>query len=119
MSNESAADQSVPSVASTVMTSSVSSLGMTGLMSRPAEVTNLRTLKAPEEGGSKKDYEEFIEKITNHVLITWSHGKDIADILKETKMPVLEEPEELSAEDAKSKVKVVVTDKDVRQEREI
>ena len=64
-------------------------------MSRPAEVANLKILKAPEEGGSKKDYEEFLEKITNHVLITWSHGKDIADILKETKMPVLEEPEEL------------------------
>ena len=84
-------------------------------MGQPAKVANLKTLKAPEEGGSKKDYKDFIEKITNHVAITWNHGKDVADILKETKLPVFKEPAELSLADAQSRIKVMRWDLQVNR----
>ena len=32
-------------------------------------VRNLKILSAPEEGGTKKEYEDFLEKIQSHVTI--------------------------------------------------
>ena len=37
--------------------------------SRADVVRNLKTLKAPEEGGINKEYDEFLEKVQNHVTI--------------------------------------------------
>ena len=34
---------------------------------RAATVRDLNTLKSPKEGGTKKEYEDFLEKIRNHV----------------------------------------------------
>ena len=92
----------VPSVASTAALSMSSvTFSATGGRNtvtggRTAEVPQLKVLKAPEEGGTKKEYEDFLEKIINHVTITWSHGKDIAGVIKETQMPAFIEPTEPS-----------------------
>ena len=73
---------------------------------RAAVVQDLKLLKAPEEGGNKKEYGDFLKKIQNHVLISWEMGRDVAFVLKYTKDPTFEEPEDLSEEDEKKKWKV-------------
>ena len=76
--------------------------GTTGIAgARAAEVKNLRVLKAPEEGGTKKDYEDFLEKIQNHVLIAWEFGKDVGYVVKNGEMPDIKQPTDLSEEDVK------------------
>ena len=52
------------------------------VVSRSAVARNLRNLKAPEEGGTKKEYEECLEKFQNHVTISWDFGKDIGNHIK-------------------------------------
>ena len=37
---------------------------------RAAVVRNLKILKAPEEGGTKKEFDDFLEKIQNHLTIS-------------------------------------------------
>ena len=51
---------------------SITSVGI-----RVTEVNNLNVLKAPEDGGTKEDFEDFIEKIASHVAMSWKGGKDI------------------------------------------
>ncbi len=76
--------------------------GTTGIAGvRAAEVKNLRVLKAPEEGGTKKDCEDFLEKIQNHVLLAWEFGKDVGYVVKNGEMPDIKQPTDLSKEDAK------------------
>jgi hypothetical protein len=69
-------------------------------------VKGLKTLITPDEGGTKKDYEDFLERIHNHVMITWSWGKDIAHVVKNTEDPSIEEPKDLPTEDEGKKWKV-------------
>ena len=95
-----------PSMASTYG-SSVPSVGLQTYLSRSSEIPGLKTLKSPEEGGTKKEYDDFLEKIINHVTITWGHGKDVAYTIKHTKLPSLIEPGKLSDSDAKSQLKVM------------
>ena len=38
---------------------------------RVAAVRNLEVLKCPKEGGKKKEYEDFLDKIQNHAQL---HG---------------------------------------------
>ena len=73
---------------------------------RTAEVPQLKVLKSPEEGGTKKEYEEFLERISNHVTITWNHGTDIATLIKNNKKPTLLPPADLTANEEKSMFKV-------------
>ena len=54
---------------------------------RAAVVRNLKTLKAPEEGVTKKEYEECLEKFQNHVTISWDFGKYICHLLKHMEDP--------------------------------
>ena len=35
---------------------------------RAATVRNLKVLKMPQKGGTKKEYEDFLDKIHNHVV---------------------------------------------------
>ena len=100
-------DASVPSVAPTACTSvsNISSLSFTPGTNRSTTIQKLK-LKAPEEGGTKKDYEEFIECISNHVTVTWSYGKDVAEILKTTAQPSFNPPDDLSENDKKSNFKM-------------
>ena len=89
-----------PSMTSTYG-SSVPSVGLQTTLSRTSEIPGLKILKCPEEGGTKKEYDDFMEKIINHITITWSHGKDIAYVIKNTKLPTFVEPAELSDAEAK------------------
>ena len=102
----------VPSVASTAA-SSMSSVTFsaaggrnTVTGGRTAEVPQLIVLKAPEEGGTKKEYEDFLERICNHVTITWNHGTDIGTLIKTNKKPMLSPPADLTASEEKSRFKV-------------
>ena len=66
----------------------------------------MKVLKSPAERGSKKDHEDFFEAIASHVAISWEGRKDIAQLLKKAAEPKLEEPEEISEVDEKSKLKL-------------
>ena len=66
----------------------------------------LKTLKSPEEGGTKKEYEDFLEKIDSHVSINWEFGQDIAYVIKNSKLPVFVEPKDLTATEETTKWKV-------------
>ena len=63
----------------------------------------LKQLKAPQEGRTKKDCEDFVEKIDNHVSVHWTFGQDVSHVLKNTALPTFEEPEDLDDKDEKIK----------------
>ena len=86
------------------MSESVSTLAT--LAGRSADVPNLKLLKAPEEGSTKKDYEDFIDKIYSFVTITWTGGHDIGLAIKNGELPEIQPPKDLSAEELKSQLKV-------------
>ena len=94
-----------PSLAPTYA-SSVSSVTMSTTSNRSTDFGNLKELKAPEEGGTKKEYEDFLEKITNHITVAWPYGRDIYDTIKDSQCPTLVPPTDLSAADEKSRFKV-------------
>jgi hypothetical protein len=73
---------------------------------RLSEVKDLKILKSPKEGGSKKDYQDFLDKIENHVTMAWDEGVDIGQIVASGKLPEINEPEDISDEDEKSKLKL-------------
>ena len=73
--------------------------------SRLSEVKDLKILKSPEEGGTKKDYQDFLDKIENHVTMAWDEGADIGQILSSGELPDIDEPEDITDEDEKSKLK--------------
>ena len=77
-----------------------------GVGARAAAVKNLKVLKTPEEGGTKKDYEDFLEKIHNHVMVQWNFGPDIGHVIKKQDDPEIEEPTDLTATEEGSKLKV-------------
>ena len=59
----------------------------------------LKTLKSPEEGGTKKEYKDFLEKIDSHVSINWEFGQDVAYAIRNTKLPTFKEPNDLNGAD--------------------
>ena len=87
--------------------SSVSGMSTIGSGSgRTADVPNLQTLKAPEEGGNKKEYEDFLEKIGSFVTITWPGGQDVGAILRNGEEPSISPPADLIDDEAKSKLRL-------------
>ena len=89
------------------MSSNISSASTIASTSgRTADVPNLQRLKAPEEGGNKKDYEDFIDKIASFVTITWTGGNDIGSVLRSGELPVILPPDDLTNDELKSKLKV-------------
>ena len=74
---------------------------LTTVGGRATSVKNLKVLKTPEEGGTKKEYEDFVEKINNHVMVHWSFGSDVGHVIKILKDPKMIEPLDLSIEDEK------------------
>ena len=79
---------------------------ITGVGARAAAVKNLKVLQTPEEGGTKRDYEDFLEKIHNHVMVQWSFGSDIGHVIKKQADPAITEPVDLTKEEEGSKLKV-------------
>ena len=73
---------------------------------RSNKFLDTKNLKSPEKGGSKKEFENFIEKIDNHVSINWEFGQDVAYVLKNNKLPIFKERKDLNDEDEKVKWKV-------------
>ena len=67
----------------------MSASGNTG--NRISEVKDLNFLKSPKEGG-KKDYQEVLDTIENHVTMTWDEGADICEIVSGSKLPDIDEP---------------------------
>ena len=86
--------------------SSVSSVTMTTATSRSTDFGDLKELKAPEEGGTKKEYEDFLERIANHITVSWPYGRDISDTMSDGQRPDIEEPKDLTAAEEKSRFKV-------------
>ena len=82
------------------------SVGSSG--GRTATILNLKTLKSPEEGGTKKEYEDFLERVGNHASIAWDFGDDIAYVIKNTTKPSIPEPVDLTSEEAKKQWQVRV-----------
>ena len=73
---------------------SITSVGV-----RATEVKNLKILKSPEEGGTKKKFEDVVEKIANYVAISWKKGKDISYLLTKMEELTFEIPKALSEEE--------------------
>ena len=63
-------------------------------------------LKTPGQGGTKKEYEDFIEKIHSHMVVQWGFGSNIGYVIKKLENPAMKEPAELTEDQEKSKVKV-------------
>ena len=63
-------------------------------------------MKGPEEGGTKKEYEEFLEKFQNHVTIICDFGKDIVHLLKHMEDPKIPDPTDMTAFEEEVKWKV-------------
>ena len=84
--------------------SSASSIASTS--GRTADVPNLQRLKSPEEGGNKKDYEDFLDKIASFVTITWTGGSDVGSVLRSGELPDISPPIDLTDDELKSKLKV-------------
>ena len=78
----------------------------TAVGARAAALRNLKLLKTPEEGGTEKDYEGFLEKIHNHVMVQWSFGTGIGYVIKKQEDPKIAEPVDLTTDKEKSKLKV-------------
>ena len=68
---------------------------------RTATTLNLKTLKTPAEGGTKSEYEEFLDKIQTHVSINWEFGQDVAYVMKNNALPSFKEPEDLDETEGK------------------
>ena len=73
---------------------------------RASEVADLKTLTAPAEGGTKKEYEEFLEIIASHITVNWEEGNDIGELVRYNKEPILPTPKDISDEDQKSRLKL-------------
>ena len=95
------------------MTTESASTGTNPVGARAAVIANLKTLTAPEEGGTKKEYEDFLEKIRNHVTIGWDFGKDVDHLLKHMTDPTIDEPKDMTVDEEKVKWKKRLWDQEV------
>ena len=73
---------------------------------RASDIKGLKILKAPAEGGTRKNYEDFIKNIRSHIMISWDGGSDLGYLMENMKEPELELPDELSESEKKSMLKV-------------
>ena len=71
-------------------------------------------LKTPEEGGTKKKYEEYLDKIKNHVSIKWEGGWEMKELITNMKEASFEEPKDLTDEEEKSKLKTAMWNMEVQ-----
>lgn len=70
------------------------------------EVKSLKFLKLPEEGGTKKEYQDFLDKLENHVTMAWDEGADIGHVVLNGKLlPNIKETRDITAEEKRSKLK--------------
>ena len=74
------------------MTSSGSAMEMR----RSAEILGLQKWKSPEECGVKKEYDDFMEKMENHVAIKWPQGSEIMYFVKNGENPDMDPPADLT-----------------------
>ena len=95
------------------MTSNPTTSAVSGTGSRAANIPNLKNLKSPHKGGTKKEYEEFMDKIQNHISICWNFGEDAAMVLDKIEKPDIPEPKDLSDDEAKIKWKTRVWEQKV------
>ena len=73
---------------------------------RASDIKGLKILKAPAEGGTRKNYEDFIKNVRSHIMISWDGGNDLGYLMENMKEPELELPDELSESEKKSMLKV-------------
>jgi hypothetical protein len=84
---------------------------------RAAVIANLKTQAAPEEGGTKEEHDDFLEKIRNHVTIGWDFGKDVGHLLKHMAEPFIPGPKDMTEEEEKVKWKKATLGPGSRQVR--
>ena len=68
---------------------------------RTSTIEGLKELKCPEEGGTKKEYETYLDKIENFVTIQWPNGSDVGYIVKNARDFPVPEPESQTDEEKK------------------
>lgn len=59
---------------------------------RRSEVPGLKELKSPDEGGNKKDLEDFLSKIENHIKIEWPDGPTMGETITKGNVMEIEKP---------------------------
>ena len=84
----------------------MTSSGSATEMGRSDEISGLQKLRSPEEGGVKKEYDDFMEKIENHVAIKWPQGSDIAYFVKNGEDPDMDPPKDLTEDEQKQMLKM-------------
>ena len=70
--------------------------------------TEPENIKTPEEGGTRKDYEEILDVLKNHVSVTWDGGREMKKMITDSEEPEIKVPENLSVEDEKSKLRSTI-----------
>ena len=73
----------------------------------------LKELKSPKETGTKKEFEDFIEIVDNHVTINWILDKIHHMCWKNNELPIYEEPKDSTDEEEEVKWKVHLWNKKV------
>jgi hypothetical protein len=68
---------------------------------RSAKIEGLKAAKSPEEGGTKKEYDDFLQMIFNQVTIAWDEGHDMGKVIKEQTDPKIEDPIDLDPADTR------------------
>jgi hypothetical protein len=83
---------------------------------RLTEVKGIKTLKCPEENGTKKEYQYFLDKIENHVMMAWKEGADIGHVVKYGEKPDIDtdKPVNLTEEESKDEVEKTLWLEDVK-----
>jgi hypothetical protein len=95
------------------MTAESTSASVNTVGARAAVVRNLKILSDPEEGGTKKEYDDFLDNIISHVTISWDFGRDIGHLLKNMENPVIPEPKDMTDDEEKVKWKKRLWDQEV------
>ena len=83
------------------MSCSVISLDTGASGGRTSNVEGLKKLKCLEEGGTKKEYETYLDKLENFVTIQWPNGSDVGYIVKNRRDFPVPEPESQTEEEKK------------------
>ena len=68
---------------------------------RTSNDEGLKELKCPKEGGTKKEYKTYLDKLENFVTIQWPNGSDVGYIVKNRRDFPVPEPESQIEEEKK------------------
>lgn len=84
---------------------------------RSTEIKGLKMLKCPEEGGTKKDWDDFVETTARDTSVSWASGDALTSILLGQEVESMDPPVDLTAEEKKklNKYEIQVVEADEKE----